>query len=87
MRPMTKMLVGIVATAAVVAVATTGTVYANRSGKPVDAADITAKGAAPTASRTEIRQPTYAEIMAAAVASEAGYFIGTGDENGLWIRR
>jgi len=87
MRLMTSVLLGIVTTGIVVAVAMTGTVYASRSLKPAEGAAISTKVTAPVTPRVETRPITFAEVLPAAAASEMGYFIGTGDGNGIWIQR
>ena len=83
MRLSTKVLLGIVATGTVVAVAMTQTVHASRSIKPVEGAAVTAQTPA-LASRIETSPITAAEVVPVTIGSEVGYFIGTADGNGYW---
>jgi len=87
MRLMTKVLLGIVATGTVVAVAMTGTVGASHSAKSIDSAATAATMAVPVSARIETSPITPAEVLPTAGASEVGYFIGTGDGNGVWVQR
>ena len=85
MHPLTKVLLGVVGTASVIAIATTGTVYASR--QHIDDTAIKVAAPRPVSARIETQPIAFSEVLPASAHSEVGYFMGTADGNGIWVQR
>jgi len=85
MRPMTQAILMLAASVAIVAVATTGTVYANRSHHVIETAVTAARQ--PVPARVDTRSITFSSVLPSAADTESGLFIGTGDGNGIWVQQ